>query len=510
MSIEDIILRGVDREATLWNPIADTFISMLDIEQRTILFGLYSNGFQNGFIYLQEISSEKLLQIIAQYDSNMSQLDSDQQKTVLEVASKRYLDSLDQMIHEQKMEELSSKIDATDKEFDAKFEALEADRQAIETLQVKALKAIEETTAKIAILESRIAEEAVNRSEVEISVLEKALSVKKVSLQIIEAGVKGLNIQLEIQNAAVQNLDLAVEKHNYQQQADQVPANLKDMEAEGINIDAEVYKSGTTRSLLDADVAELGIRTVKTEIDIESKEIDTKLLEVDIAKALYKTSEIDVDIKEILAKTEREKAKRIDLETDTALVDVRIADLELDVKNVAIQLSGIEVDIAMLDIKILQTNLIKIDKTIAQIRKDTMAYEIPNKKQAQLDTIVKDVEILKTRITASNEYQTIEKNMQLSRIDKQVAEHNFKMSMTAMDEEFSIHKADIKIESYSKDIEIATDQKKYKQDEDDEQKRVPESQIDSAQTAQSAAIDAAETMATANIVNSLTHQIGAA
>lgn len=62
---------------------------------------------------------------------------------------------------------------------------------------------------------------------------------------------------------------------------------------------------------------------------------------------------------------------------------------------------------------------------------------------------------------------------------------------------------------YSKDIDIANEQQNYQENDDVEQVKIPASQISAAATSMNAAIDAAETMATANIVNTLTHQIGA-
>ena len=509
MTVDDIISRSRLREQRMWTPFSHCFFGSHDAERRTVLFGLYANSFENGFVYLVEISTQRLLQIVAQYDSNMAALDADQQKAVLDIASKRYLDILEQQIHDQKMIVQRSKIDADDLEFDAKEAALEADQKALETLQEKLVQAQTKILAEISILEARLAEETLAQSYVDVDIIEKEIAAKRSELKVIQAGIKGSEIQLDIQNAAIQNLEYSVDKHNVQQQIDLIPEKTKELEAESISIDASILNSGTDKSLLDAGIAEIGIRTVNTQIDTESKEVDTQLFEVDIAKALVDTAMTDVDVKKLNTNTAMEIAKKINLQTDTALLDVTIAQLQVDTDMVTVRLAEISVDIAMLDVKMLRTALLEIDKKIIQAREDNMVYEIPLKEQAQLDLISKQIEVLQAKITESEQYKLLETSMQLSRTDKKNAEHAYRMAIAALDEDISLHRAEVKILGYSKDIDIANEQQNYQEDDDVEQVKIPASQISAAATSMNAAIDAAETMATANIVNTLTHQIGA-
>ena len=74
MSIDDVLSRSRLREDRMWEPFSHCFLGAYDSGRRTILFGLYANSFENGFAYLVEISTEKLVQLVAEYDLNMAQL----------------------------------------------------------------------------------------------------------------------------------------------------------------------------------------------------------------------------------------------------------------------------------------------------------------------------------------------------------------------------------------------------------------------------------------------------
>jgi hypothetical protein len=507
MTIDDIIARSRLRENNLWTPFSHCFVGT-DDERRTVLFGLYSRGFENGFIYLVEISTEQLLQVVAQYDSNMAALDADQQIAVLDIASKRYLDTLEQQIHDQKMIVQQSKIDADDLEFDAKMTALEADGKALETLQEKLVQTQTKVVAEISILEARFQEEEVAQSYVEVEITEKEISAKRIEFRVIQAGIKGLEIQLDIQNTAIQNIEYGVDKHNIQHQVDLIPEEQRELETAEVDADAKIKNIDTDYSLLDAEILEIQNKTANTQIDTVAKEVDTQLLEVDIVKALVDTKMVDVEITQLNTKTAMEEAKKTGLETETALVAVQLAQLQVDTDKIAVQLAEIDVDMAMLDIKMLRTELLKLDKQIIQVREDNLIYEIPLREAAQLALISKQIEVLQAKITEAQQYKILEASMQLSRKDKKNAEHDYRMAIAILNEELSVTRSDIKILGLSKDADIADEQQDYQEDEDVENVKISASQISAALVSYNAAIDAAKTMATANIINTLSHQIG--
>jgi len=260
--------------------------------------------------------------------------------------------------------------------------------------------------------------------------------------------------------------------------------------------------------MLDADIAELQNRLVNTQLDVVSRGIDTALLDVDIAKAYLDIAGVDTDIKEMTARTARESAKQIELQTDIAMMDVRVVELQLDVDRVAVQLADIQTDIVMIDVRMMQDDLIRIDQRIAELRRETTAYEIPTKKAAQISAVEKQITILHTKLAATMDYQNLENDMYASRTNKQNSEQTYRLSMARLDKELSLHRAEMRIESLSKNVLIANEQNTYQAREDSQHNRIPASQIVATIAGKNAAIDAAKTMATANIVNTLTHMIG--
>ncbi|MBI9090132.1 MAG: hypothetical protein JEZ12_13030 [Desulfobacterium sp.] len=508
MGVDDIIMRGQGREDHLWTPFAHDPFGFVAREKRAVLFGLYANGFNHGFAYLVDISGEKLVNLVNQFDTNMAQLDADEQQTVMELATKRYLDVLDQQIHDQKMVTGRSKIDAQDAEFDAKFAALEQDRLAIATKREQLAQAIAKAEAEVQVLTARIAEAEINREYVEADISRKKLEATRTRLQVLEAGNRGLSLQYDIANTAVQEADLRLDRQRTQQQVDLIPGNLAEIEAADRNLDADIVHAGTNRAMVDAEVAEYKVKATRTELDATGKEVDASLLDVDIAKAKLDTAMVDVEIEETEVKTAREEARKIELQTDIAMVEVQIAQTQLEADKVRVQLKEIEADIATLDAKKMRESLLTLERRIAETRRHNLAHEIPRKRQVQLDAVAAQIDVLRTKIDAAVEYKELEQKIHGSRQDQQQAEHTYKMTMAELDQEFDMHRAVVKLESFSRDLLIAAKERAGQELQDQEVTRVPHSQVNAAVDSKRAAIDAAKTMAAANIINTLTHKIG--
>ena len=652
MSIDSIITRARGREAGLWAPFTHCFVGAMDSTRRAILFGLYSNGFGNGFAYLLEISTERLLQIVAQYDSSMAGLTADQEKNAIDIAAKYYLDTLDLQIHDKKMDVKLAEISATEDEFDAREAALDADRAALDVTRVKVLRAIADAQSKIAFLDAKIDEETAAQNFLEKDILEKEIAAKKVELSVLEAGARGLDIQLriveaglsgrdlqirsddvnndnlstqnrmqevglegreislktqeaelsggdiqiqtsnvdastlEIQNriatvgldgkalridckredlestdinlrlektevsgleidyrtskevvdgkeiqrgisdAVNANLGMDVEKkeltlsnteylnqiNKTNQEISLVPAEVLDTEASARGAEADILKTRTNTELIDSDIADIENRKRRAEIDAISRGVDQAMLDVDIANAELSTARADVEEKELLVKIEQQKIRKIDTQVDAKMVDVRVAELQIDANRVKVQLAEIDADNQMIAVRKLQDELIEIDRDIATIKLENMRYEIPLKKTAQLNSIANQIEIIQAKIGAINSeggYKQIEANSQISRITKASAEQTFRLENLSLDKEMALHRADGRIESSGNNVLIAKYNQESKKKEDEEEAKIPKSQIEAADDGRDAAIDAAKTMASANIVNTMVHQIGA-
>lgn len=648
MPMTRIFRQAREREAGLWQPFTHCFVGAMDTDRRRMVIGLYANGFKNGFTYLVEITDEQLQQIIDQFDTNMAELSAEQQRSVLEMASQRYLETIEQQLHAQGLAVKGEEIESQKAMFDAKELALDVDAKALETLRVKADAALIKIEAEIEILSARIAEEAINREYVEIEILEKELAVlrskqakikaairgmeiqnqivdaalvpREVQLKIGEIGIdnqrlqhqadvialSGLNIeyqtreaelagqdiqlrikdaenafletalriqqviltreeltlrkkeelltgrtvdlskkdaetkgveidlriqeegirkkeltlkkgdvsaegrvvQLDTQNMTLQNKEISQDKKQVQQQISLHPASVNEANAEMQNIETGLIKTETDKAMIDADIAETKNRTTRTELDTESRKVSTAMLDVDLARTNLEIARVETDIKELESKTAREAARQIELQTDKAMVGVQVANLELDADKVAVQLKEIEADIVMTAVKKIRADFVHIEKEIAEIRKTSREFEIPTRKTAQIDAIQKQLDIINAKINATTEMQDVEGDIFASRQAKQNAEQVFRLVMANLDKEISVHKAQGRIDTTVKAIETADQQASFQAKEDQEQIKKPASQIRAAKHSKEAAIEAAEIMASANIVNTLTHQIG--
>ena len=155
--------RAMVREKTIWKPFTRQMVfNADDILERAIIFGLYSNIYVNGHTYLEAIEAERLLQIIAVYDQSIAQLENEEAMLVIDFAAKRYLEEVDQIIHEKKVETIHDEIAAENSKWDARLAALEADYEALETLTIEAQSQVDKAEARITTLQAQIETESAN------------------------------------------------------------------------------------------------------------------------------------------------------------------------------------------------------------------------------------------------------------------------------------------------------------------------------------------------------------
>lgn len=504
MTVSEIITRGKIREDFLWSPFSHDPFSGNKVE----LFGLYANTYLYGYTYLEDISGEKLIQIITEYDSNIARLDAEEQVLVIENTAKRYADMVEGQIHKQKMNTRQKEIDATNDEYDAKFFALEEDQLAILTKKEQLSLDIEKANAEIEELKAKIKEESLKQNYVAVDIAETKTKIVQRNLQVLEAGIRGIELQYEIVKTAVEQVDIELENSQTQQKINLVPGEKKEIEASTQNVEADIIRTNANKAMVDAEIGKIEAETEKIKISVDSKDIDTNLLEVDIAKADVDVSMTDVQIKETKTKKAREDVKQIELQNDIAMVDVQLAQIQLDIDKVNVQLKEIEADVIVLDAKMLRKNIANIDQQIASIKKSNLSFEIPGRKNAQIEAICKQMDILNEKIAAEQHYCGLEAQKHNSRIDKAQSEHDYKMTITKLDNALDQHRAQVKIDSYAKDLTFEGIADGLQVEEDTERIKIQASQIIAAKKARRAAENAAKTMASADIINTLTHEIG--
>ena len=215
-------LRSNIREAQIWSPFLHSFpFTTEQINDRIVIYGLYSMSNRNQNAYLVEVEATDLLNIMNNYNAAMAKLTADEINTLAMISSRRYLAELDKAMHDQKLATKAAEIDAESLLWDAKFAALAADHAALETLATKVASATAKTAAKITELETSIEIEGIKLSEVEIDILEKEIQSAKADLRILDAANDILKIQMNIVKTGMElvNVDLQTAKTNNEVQS---------------------------------------------------------------------------------------------------------------------------------------------------------------------------------------------------------------------------------------------------------------------------------------------------
>lgn len=285
-------LRANAREAKIYKPFVYSF--PFDADQtieRNIIFGLYANSHLNQNKYMLEIETEDLVNLLSDYNLKMSELTTAQQNLVADIVSKRYLDSIDQLIHDQKMAAKLAGIEADDDLWDAKIAALAADTAALDTLAAKVASETEKNTARIAELQAYIEIEALHLSEANVEVVEKEIQKAKIDIQKLETANEVLKIQIATVNAAQEIVDISLKIAR-----------------------TKVDVAETTRTINKIDLlgSELTIEQART--DIAEAELPVAAAKVTLAEA--KTVEMQEEINHVATSLQQEKINydnRIDL-----------------------------------------------------------------------------------------------------------------------------------------------------------------------------------------------------
>lgn len=258
--------RAMVRESKIWSPFMYSFpFDAPQMENRIIVYGLYSGAYLNQHEYLREIETVDLANIVNDYNTKLASLTIQEQIVISDIVSKRYLAGIDKLIHDQQMVTKSNKIDAENEAWDAKMAALAADEAALETLILKVASETKKTAARIAELEAYITIEGYNLSAVDIEIAEKELQSAKVDLAKLDALNDVLKIQVDTVITATQMI--GVDLQIAQTKTDIAHTTRSIAQIELLVNDLVIAQAQTT-----VETAELAVETAR--LDLTGKKID--------------------------------------------------------------------------------------------------------------------------------------------------------------------------------------------------------------------------------------------
>ena len=242
--------------------VSDPGLLAVHVSDRAIVFGIYSGAYLHGYSYLSEITCEALAQMVLAYDQAMSELTSDEQRTVIDITAKRYIEDQTLAAKDAALLNKERKVAQKASEVDAKIEALESDRQALATKITELEVAQRKAETRIKELEAQIQVQVLESANIEAEITRQQLIAQKAELDAIETGVRALEIQAQVADAAYRLAS--------------VEARKAELESGIGQLDLETAEVDVKKSQLEADTARLRAQTA-TEGLVES--------ELEIAKA---------------------------------------------------------------------------------------------------------------------------------------------------------------------------------------------------------------------------------
>lgn len=443
--------RGVAREAAIWGVFQyNGPFSSEQSDNRTTIFGLYANTYLHGHNYLSEIEAEDLQKLVDAYNANIAKLTNDEAMLVLEIAAKRYEETIKNQIHADQMETYQDKIDALNDEYDAKLAALDADQAAINTMIKRISIQQQKMNQRVRELEIQEQTEEANQSMADLEVTREELRSARADLELIESGLRALDIQLAITNTRIDYSNTELQ--------------ITEAENEEEEIDLRTTETGIQEAGVDVDITNQGVALSRAASEGERIKTDTRGVEVRTADTKYK-----------IAKTEAEETQY-----DLDLAKIEVDELELDYVDTEKKL--IDADLTV--IKDENENLLKerwlIDNTKENVQDEERVVD-----------------------NQGTELSVLNANRLLHEEAKGTAETGMISSKTLADDAIK----NMKVQNMTVLKDMADKEKSIKVEEAQDRAGLNLERRRAAWDKAEAAIDYAQQIADMDIINTLTHSV---
>ena len=301
----------------------------------------------------------------------------------------------------------------------------------------------------------------------------------------------------------------------------------------------EVSKIVTKRYLAYVDVAvhDLEIQTKEKKADSESEMWDAKFaaLDADRAALVTEASKVAAEAKRIQARIEVLQAEILIEGINQSMVDIEISEKEIELSKKSLAILSAANDIIKIQLDIIETGMKMVDIDL-QVAKTSIGISEANAQIAKTPIIQSELDIAISQVAAANaelltydsklalvddkkvavgkeishvdDLVNHEQSMQLAKRDQLSEEHDAKIYSITSEETRTISNLQHKEDSSENEVTIAGLEKEATATIDAQKLTVNAAQISAASSQKAAAIDAAETIAGANMITTLTHQIG--
>ena len=277
MTVQAVLDRGLIRGRSIWPVFQYQTPGLLavHISDRAVIFGVYSGAYLHGYSYLQEITYETLAQMVLAYDQAMAELTADEQRSVIDVTAKRYIEDQNLAAKDAALLNKERKVTQKSSEVDAKIEALEADRQALATKITELDVAQHKAATLIKELEAKIEEQVLDSANVEAEITRQQLIAQKAQLDVIETGIRALEIQAQIAEAAYRLGSISVRKS-------ELESEIGRIELDTVEVDLRISQTEADTARLKAQKETEAL--VETELTVAKAETASYRRETDLVK----------------------------------------------------------------------------------------------------------------------------------------------------------------------------------------------------------------------------------
>ncbi len=410
--------RAVARETKIWKPFGYSFpFTLHQAADRIIIMGLYASSYLNNHKYLQEVESEELAYLLADYNAKMAELTTQQQIVVADIVGKRYLASVDKLIHDQKMISKQQGIDYDNALMDAKFAALEADRAALTTMSSKIETARINNEAKIAQLQAYIQIEGYNKDAVEIEISEKEIQSAKVDIRKIDAQNDILKIQNETVAADTRLNKAEFEKLEKEIQSGRVDIRKVDTQNDILKIQNETVAADTRLNKAEFEKLEKEIQSGRVDIRKVDTQNDILKIQNETVAAGARLVKMDIEQAEQELKAAKLETKKITEAAEILRIQVETVEAAMQLIDIDLRIASTKVDIAQTQRNIAKLGLLQDDLLIEKAKTAIEQAGIPISEarirlaQAKYEDAVAEENYMRELLTKEIENYTNRKNL---------------------------------------------------------------------------------------------------
>jgi hypothetical protein len=259
---------------------------------------------------------------------------------------------------------------------------------------------------------------------------------------------------------------------------------------------------------LKADNAEL--ETKRIQIDLEKEKADMEIREIESKIRLEEIEQdfIDIEISNKQIDLARTEARILDSALKALNIQLAIVQVGLEITETDVRKTNYQADIAKIYADIAQKELGSQGLAVDEAELAAFLYSIERLSEERSALITDKGAIITQEITNIASQKAKESELEAAMLEEEGEKKTARRTTLELKKESALDGKNISQREDDMAEDIAADGKVSKMDMADKKTEIPDARITAALNAANAAIEAATKLAAANIVNTLTHELG--